>query len=273
MLRNRLITAAVLIPLVVAGILLLPSPAFALVIGLLVLIGAREMGKLGGLNGVLWQAVYVLLVAFGMWSMQELFDPRTGQPVLLLVSLIWVMLTAWLVLRRAPLYLIGGLRPLVLLGGGILLTVAWFAVAALHQRDSTGPALVLFLFILIWVADSGAYFAGRAWGQRKLSPVVSPGKTWAGAAGALTGAIGCALALHYLALVDVAMPALVLLCLLVTAVSIGGDLFESLLKRQAGVKDSGTLLPGHGGALDRIDSLIAAAPVFTVGLGMLELLT
>jgi phosphatidate cytidylyltransferase len=130
--------------------------------------------------------------------------------------------------------------------------------------------LVLFLFVLIWMADSGAFFAGRAWGERKLAPAVSPGKTWTGAAGALGGAVICALVLDQLALLSLSIASLVLLCLLVTIASIGGDLFESLLKRQAGVKDSGTLLPGHGGALDRIDSLIAAAPVFTVGLGMLE---
>jgi len=271
MLRNRLITAAVLVPLVVAGILLLPSDVFAWVLGLLVLIAAREMGQLGGLRQPLWQAIYVAMLVLGLWGIQELFTSNTGQPVLLLAGVFWILVTAWLVMRRAPLEQVEGVRPLVLLGGGLLLVFAWFAVLALHQREHIGPSLVLFLFILIWVADSGAYFAGRAWGERKLAPVVSPGKTWAGAGGALLGAIVCAVILDQLALVPVTLPALILLCLLVTVVSIGGDLFESLLKRQAGVKDSGKLLPGHGGALDRIDSLIAAAPVFVVGLGMLEL--
>ena len=270
MLRNRVITALVLIPLVVAGILLLPSDVFSWAIGLLVLVGAREMSQLGGLQHLMASVVYMGFVALGMWAIRFFFNSQTIQPVLLLVGLFWLLITALLVLRRRPLGQVNGMRPLVLLGGGILLVIAWYAVLGLHQREAVGPSLVLFLFVLIWVADSGAYFAGRAWGERKLAPAVSPGKTWTGAAGALGGAVICALVLDQLALLSLSIASLVLLCLLATIASIGGDLFESLLKRQAGVKDSGTLLPGHGGALDRIDSLIAAAPVFTVGLFMLE---
>jgi len=272
MLRNRLITAAILIPLVVAGIFTLPPHLFAWVVGLLVLIGGREMGQLGGLRHPLMLAAYVAIIALGMWGMQKAFTAVEGQPLLLLVSVFWLLMTAALIMWRKPLQLVQGPRPLVLLGGGVLLVMAWFAVLALHQRSETGPALVLFLFVLVWVADSGAYFAGRAFGRRKLAPMVSPGKTWAGAAGAFSGALACAWILHALELVSIPLPELILLCLLVTAISIGGDLFESLLKRQAGVKDSGSLLPGHGGVLDRIDSLISAAPVFALGLGVLELL-
>ena len=142
-------------------------------------------------------------------------------------------------------------------------------LSQLHRSGDDGPVLVLFLFVLIWVADSGAYFAGRAFGKTKLSPFVSPGKTWAGAMGALAGAVFSAVVLITGGWAgDAALVPFVLLSLLVTAVSIGGDLWESRLKREAGVKDSGNLLPGHGGVLDRVDSLLAAAPVFAVGAGL-----
>jgi phosphatidate cytidylyltransferase len=270
MLRNRLITAAILIPLVVAGILLLPSDVFAVVLGLLLLLGAREMSQLAGFDSPAAQLLFMAALAAGMLAMFFVLAVQTQRPLQLAAALAWIVATVLLVARASPVTPVSGRRPGILLLGGVILLVAWCAVVTLHQRPEHGPALVLFLFVLIWTADSGAYFAGRAWGVRKLSPQVSPGKTWAGVGGAMAGALLCALLLDYLGLVTPGLPALLLLCLLVTAVSIGGDLFESLLKRQAQVKDSGSLLPGHGGALDRIDSLLAAAPVFAAGLGLLE---
>jgi phosphatidate cytidylyltransferase len=140
----------------------------------------------------------------------------------------------------------------------------------LHAGGSQGPALVLYLFVLIWVADSGAYFAGRAFGRHKLSPFVSPGKTWEGVGGAVLGVVTAAAAVALSGRIGgVQTISMVLLSMFVTLISIGGDLWESRLKREAGVKDSGTLLPGHGGMLDRIDSLLAAAPVFALGIAML----
>lgn len=269
MLRNRLITAAVLIPLVVAGILLMPSDAFGVVVGLLVLFGAREMAQLAGFHGPRAQLLFLLAILVGMIGVYRLSTPTVVESLQWLASIGWIAVTLLLVMRRKPLQAVTDRRPAVLLLGGLILLVAWISVFALHRQPTNGPVLVLFLFVLIWSADSGAYFAGRAWGKRKLSPVVSPGKTWAGVAGAMLAAVICALVLTMSGLSPVSPPGLILLCLLVTAVSIGGDLFESLLKRQAQVKDSGNLLPGHGGALDRIDSLLAAAPVFVTGLGLL----
>jgi len=151
----------------------------------------------------------------------------------------------------------------------VLLT-AWVSIVSLHRSGSQGPVLVLYLFVLIWVADSGAYFAGRAFGRRKLSPFVSPGKTWAGVAGAVSGAVVSAVVLSASGVAGpLPLGALLGVSVVVTLISIGGDLWESRLKREAGVKDSGTLLPGHGGMLDRIDSLLAAAPVFAFGLGLI----
>jgi phosphatidate cytidylyltransferase len=139
-------------------------------------------------------------------------------------------------------------------------------MVALHGLGDTGPYFVLALFVIIWLADSGAYFAGRAFGRHKLSPHVSPGKTWAGVGGAVLATLTAAVLLVWGgASSGAGLAGLLLLAVVVTLVSIGGDLWESRLKREAGMKDSGSLLPGHGGMLDRIDSLLAAAPVFGLG--------
>jgi phosphatidate cytidylyltransferase len=184
----------------------------------------------------------------------------------------WLVTTVLLVARRSELQPVETPRPAILLLGGVVLLTAWVSITLLHATGPRGPALMLFLFMLIWVADSGAYFAGRAFGKRKLSPFVSPGKTWAGAAGAAIGAVASALVLAASgAAGHPPLLALIALSVLVTAVSVGGDLWESRLKREAGVKDSGNLLPGHGGVLDRVDSLLAAAPVFALGAGLIGL--
>jgi len=146
----------------------------------------------------------------------------------------------------------------------------WFSLLAIHRLPEDGPLLVLFIMVLIWVADTGAYFSGRRFGRVKLAPHISPGKTREGVYGALLGAVLCGLLLYQLRPQTGALALLILFCLLLALVSVVGDLFESLLKRQAGLKDSGQLLPGHGGMLDRIDSLTAAAPVYLLGLLLLR---
>jgi phosphatidate cytidylyltransferase len=131
---------------------------------------------------------------------------------------------------------------------------------------------VLYVLVLVWVADSGAFFAGRQFGRNKLAPRVSPGKTWEGVIGAL---VACSLfAFGYAQFIDLqgsALTGFILVCLVTVLFSIAGDLLVSLMKRQQGVKDTGTLIPGHGGILDRIDSLLAAAPVFLLGIRWVEL--
>lgn len=271
MLRRRILTAAVLVPLVVAAVLLLPSTAVAAVFGLIAVLGARELARLGGIDGAAggWGyagGVALLLVAVGL-----LLDSSYLLWLLAAAVTWWLAVTLLLLLGRVAVTPRAGRQTRLLIGGALLLAACWVALVSLHRGAEQGPARLLFLLVLIWVADSAAYFSGRRWGRAKLAPLVSPGKTRAGLYGALVGAALCALVMHQLALLPTAdWPALLGLCLLITVVSVGGDLWESLLKRRRGMKDSGALLPGHGGVLDRIDSLIAAAPVFALGVVLLE---
>jgi phosphatidate cytidylyltransferase len=154
--------------------------------------------------------------------------------------------------------------------GCMVFIPTWRALNFLRVSDvfggGNGPMVVLFLFVVIWSADSGAYFAGKLWGKTKLAPAVSPGKTWQGCAGAMITALLLTLLLVWK--LPAPQPSWVLLILLTTitvAFSVLGDLFESMLKRNVGLKDSGGLIPGHGGLLDRVDSLTAAAPIFALG--------
>jgi len=264
-------TALVLIPPAVAGVLFLPTPWLAALLGLVVALGALEWARLGGLSSGVpsW-----LLVAYQL-TLLWLVHALSAYPGLILLALglcagWWLGVGITLALRRTLVAVDRRLRPALLIGAPLLTAMAWVSVVRLHAVPDLGPRLVLSLLVLIWVADSAAYFAGRALGRRKLSPMVSPGKTLEGLAGALAGAGTFGLLLVALDLLGgVGAVAGVGLCVGVALFSVAGDLFESYAKRAAGLKDSGALLPGHGGVLDRIDSLIAAAPVFLLGLLLL----
>jgi phosphatidate cytidylyltransferase len=270
MLWQRVLTALVLMPLVIAGILFLDTNWVAALLAVVLLVGAREMANLANIRTSTGQVGFIIGVAVVMAFTWLLI--QAGYLVSLQVGMAiwWVGVTALLVLRRSDLHKVTDARPFVLLIGALILATAWASVVSLHASIPNGPWLVLLLFTIIWAADSGAYFAGRAFGKRKLSPFVSPGKTWAGVAGAICLVSIALLGLSLGGWMDRASPLpLLLLGIVVTLVSIGGDLWESRLKREAGAKDSGSLLPGHGGMLDRIDSLLAAAPVFGLGLGII----
>lgn len=156
--------------------------------------------------------------------------------------------------------------------GVFVLVPTWYALVFIRQVADNGQMLLLFLMLAIWAADSGAYFAGRMWGNKKILPLVSPGKTWVGFLGGLL--LSLSFASWWLVSVHL-LPLEILKILAVVAVtvvfSVLGDFFESMLKREAGLKDSGTIFPGHGGLLDRIDSLTAAAPVFLLGLLLINI--
>ncbi len=194
------------------------------------------------LFGLCWSGIWPLL-----WSVTVLFW---------LVSLYWV--------RHYPSKITWANSGVLSMVGVLLLAASTSAIFSVWQYS---PWWLMYLFGLVWGADSGAYFAGRRFGKHKLAPNVSPAKTLEGLAGgvALTSVYAVAVGVLALELSFTGLLGFLLLSLLTVGASVQGDLFESMLKRRAGIKDSGTLLPGHGGVLDRIDSLLAAAPVFALG--------
>ena len=264
MLKQRIATAIVLGVLVIWAVLKLPLVGFGILLLAVILLGAWEWAGLVGLNGVHPRLLYGALVV----TLILMLWPWIGHAPFV-ISLLSGTLVAWCyALFWMWRYSVCPKRydraMTVAIAGVIVLTMPWVAFMVL--RDAFGPAYVLFLFLLIWSADSGAYFAGRRWGRRKLALTISPGKTWEGVLGAgattlvfaLIGAVVLDMGAHWLGFV--------VICVITVAFSIAGDLFESMLKRQRGIKDSGALLPGHGGILGRVDSLTAAAPVFLLGL-------
>ncbi len=267
MLRQRIITAVILVPLVIWGVLQLSSPSLAAVLAALVLMGAWEWSNLMGLRSRSTRAMYLVVVGAVLWWTWLWHTQPLAQGILGLAFAGWLLWLAWI--GKPDFARDGGPAVMVAKGavGVLVLVPAWLGLVLLHERPAIGPQTVLFLMVLIWVADSGAYFAGRRWGRHKLAPQVSPGKTWEGVYGALAAcALVAILGAWWMdgSVRDVV--SFLLVCLVTILFSIEGDLLESLMKRQRGIKDSGQLLPGHGGVLDRVDSLTAAAPVFALGL-------
>ncbi|MCB2262330.1 MAG: phosphatidate cytidylyltransferase [Candidatus Thiosymbion ectosymbiont of Robbea hypermnestra] len=264
-LRQRVLTALLLVPPLVAAVLLLSTPYLALCLGLLLLPAAWEWATLTGLPARSGRLAYVALVAL---CLPLLWQPALRQwslPLIAVAVIFWCAVTLFL-FRLRSLTCKSGADPGMAAVGVIVLVGPWLAMVHLHAYAPAGPALVLFLLVLVWLADILAYFTGRRWGRAKLAPLLSPGKTRVGVYGALAGAGLCGIPAGWALELPLGHLALfVALCVLTAAISVVGDLFESLLKRNRGLKDSGQLLPGHGGMLDRIDSLTAAAPLFTLG--------
>lgn len=263
MLRTRVITASVLGALLLLGLFFLPAPWSVAAFGLVFTIGAWEWAGFGALRGTAARAGYALMVAIALglsWRWTE--DSQRLIMLLWAACAWWVIAFFWLSVAPAR-----HNSPLTLVCGLAVLVPAFVALARLQisaDGFARGPLLVLWLILMVCAADIGAYFAGRAWGRHKLSPRVSPGKTWEGALGGLLMVALMATA----GAVNFGLPplAVAVFGLGVGIFSIVGDLTESMFKRAASLKDSGTLLPGHGGLLDRIDSVTAAAPLYALGL-------
>ncbi len=270
MLKQRLLTAAVSIPLLLAAIFALPTLYFSMLLAAAVAVAAWEWGRLVHLAPLTWGifaaalAVTLGVVIAGRMSMAAMHTVAV-------MAMVWWIIAARWVLRYQAVGAVKSAPWRGVLAGWLVLAPAFVSLSALHGGTAYGPGYVLFLLTLVWSADSGAYFVGRRFGRRKLAPQVSPGKTWEGVAGgATTSALVAIIGGRLLGLPGESLPWFVPLCLVVVVFSIVGDLLESLFKRAAGVKDSGRFLPGHGGVLDRIDSITAAAPAFYLGLTLFE---
>lgn len=261
--RQRIITALVLVPLALLVVLGLPEDITALVFAALVLLGAWEWSAFLRPQSRAARIAYVAMCAIMIVLARRYASSSPAiYPLLIGAALWWLIAFAWVSLFPTHVS-----RGAAMIAGVFVLVPAWVALTRLHAVNGHGPQLVLFLLVLVWAADVGAYVVGRWIGKTKLAPRVSPGKTWEGVLGGLI----VAMLFAALALPLIKLPALpfLSLCCAVVMISVIGDLTESLFKRYAGVKDSGTLFPGHGGVLDRIDSVTAAAPFFVLGLGWL----
>ncbi len=268
MLRQRLITALVLGALAVWGVLALPFAGFAAVVLVLVLAAGSEWARVLGAEGARAQAGFLAPLGLALALVWAGFESRVLVWALVAgAAAFWCLALGWLAAyAREPAR--HDARWAWRLAGWVALGGCWLALCVLAR--AYGPGHVLFLLALVWAADSGAYFAGRRWGRVKLAPSISPGKTREGAYGAFAATLLVALiGLAPLGVGAAQAAPFLLVCAVAVAFSIVGDLFESMLKRQHAVKDSGRLLPGHGGLLDRVDSLTAAAPVFALGLRLI----
>ena len=262
---KRILTAAVGIPLALAAVYWLPGPLFFLATVILFSIGAWEYSRLAGLGpgpGITFPVLLLvpliaLLLCPALWSESgvESAAALTGAALFVLTAggSIWAFSR-----RTAPDRALGVM-------GSICFGVPYLALpaAALFHLRSLSPHLLVLLFTTVWLGDAAAYYVGSAWGRRRLAPVVSPNKTWEGALASLGGAMFAAVSWGFWRSGELRWSLLVI-AVVISISAQAGDLVESLLKRGAGVKDSGQIMPGHGGVLDRIDALLFAAPVLWI---------
>lgn len=273
MLKQRIITAVILIPLVIAAFRFLPTDILAILLGLVILLGAWEWAEIAGIKTPQSVVLYIFFNAFLMFLCFTQLDNIAFVRILLLLAIIGWLGAVFFVLRVQKSQLVPEQHTFkTLFIGSLIVVPAWFSLLILHAQEGMRGTWVFFLFGLIWAADTGAYFAGRRFGRHKLADKISPGKSWEGVLGALIASslvalIGC----FILGISQPTSSLLIALSLGVVSISIVGDLIESLFKRIAGVKDSSQLLPGHGGIMDRIDSLTSAAPFFAASLLILGL--
>ncbi|PHS71301.1 MAG: phosphatidate cytidylyltransferase [Cycloclasticus sp.] len=257
---QRLLTAVALIPLVVWLVLFSPTSVFTVVLSLIILIGGYEWAALSGLGNKGYKML-VALIMLGNSHALALMD-ESALNILMFFSLaFWLIVITLLIIKAKSLLDTSVNLTFMLLLGQFIVAMTYISLDQIRHGFEQGPGLLMYLLLLIWIADSGAYFAGRAFGKHKLSSILSPGKSLEGVAGGLLACLAFSFyGAQYFTINDNVL--FILLSVFIAFVSVYGDLFESLMKRRAGVKDSGNILPGHGGILDRIDSLIAASPVF-----------
>ena len=262
MLRTRIITAVISLVILGAVLFVVPATIAKIVIAFLVVAGAWEWSGFLGLSASAGRYSYVVLIAALMAGM-VFFVPQHADLLLQIACVWWFVALMWTFFFPTPI-------PTAIrwLCGALVLVPLFVGLLNLY---SLSPQLLLFALLIVWVADMGAYFAGKQFGRVKLAPSISPGKTWEGVFGGLV--LVFVLTLLWAHFAEMELKVLLPFCLAVGALSVVGDLTVSMFKRTAGVKDSGKLFPGHGGVLDRVDSVSAAAPLFALGLNWLGLVS
>ena len=266
MLRLRIITALCMAAIFLPALFLMPSMLFSIATVPLVLVAGWEWSRLVKIRSVIARIGYLLLIvmtlfAASLWlGLPDTFDPQRAQQLLLVAVGVWAFIFLWIQGYPSS-AILWSARPILGLLGLMLLGFTWIAIVTILNYQS-GQWLLLLAIVIIVLADVGGFFAGKYFGKHKLAPIISPGKTWEGFVGGLllegvlVGSLVWYLSDH------VTVLGVSLLVIPVALYSVLGDLFESMIKRHSGVKDSGRLLPGHGGVLDRIDGVMAALPMF-----------
>lgn len=269
MLKQRLITALILAPLVLCGVFLLPPTEFSLFFAFIILLAAWEWANLSSITQQFLRVTYAASIAVVLYFVLV----NVSVQWVLAVSVMWWVIASLFVLSYPATVVFWKYKWVKCLIGFVVLLPMWKALVFIRSaeflllEDLNTLWLIFYMLLLVWIADTGAYFAGKAWGKSKLAPNVSPGKSWAGAWGGIVAVILLAvISSLIIGLSSVMALQLILITIITAAVSIMGDLTESMFKRQRGIKDSSNMLPGHGGVLDRIDSLVAAIPVFVFSL-------
>jgi phosphatidate cytidylyltransferase len=262
MLKQRILTIAVVLPLFMAAMFLLPNSWWGIALVAPLLVAGHEWARLAGF-GRIAEAVFLAALLSGcalLWALGNAAAARPANVSAAADRTLYVFSTAfWCVIAPCWLWLKLIVRQRIVLaaGGLVVLLPTWLALVRL-QHDAL---LLLLLLAVVWIADCAAYFTGRALGRHKLAPAISPGKTWEGVGGAFAAVTVYALVLHFSLLSAHDLPMVIAAFFGMTTLGMAGDLLESWLKRNAGVKDSGGIFPGHGGMLDRIDGVTAALPL------------
>ncbi len=265
-LLQRLLTAAVLIPVVAWVVLYSSVSVFVVVLSTVVFIGAYEWGGVSEINSSTQKYVLAAVTLFVAQALTAV-DASIVELLMNTSLFFWLLFIAFVISKPECLLMVKIHQGVIILLGILVVSLTLLSLQQIRTNYQQGPELLMYLLLLIWMADSGAYFAGRSFGKNKLSLLISPGKSIEGVLGGLLCCLVFAIA--GAAYFNVGNAVLFVgLSVFVAFVSVYGDLFESLMKRRAKLKDSGNILPGHGGVLDRIDSLIAAGPVFLACLGV-----
>jgi phosphatidate cytidylyltransferase len=268
MTKTRVIAALIMAPVAILAILMLPTQWLAAAAAAVFLIGLWEWLKLADVEDTLARTILLVL---NLVLMVLIVWADAGSLVLYQIAALvgigwWLLALLWLRFFNFGASPSSPARALKLLAGTLAIVPAWASLVLIHASGDNGHLWLLTALAVVWAADSGAYFAGRTFGRTKLAPRISPNKTWEGLGGGMVAGLIVALGFGWLVGIDSGhLVGLVITAVVTVFASVLGDLYESLIKRHAGAKDSGHIIPGHGGVLDRIDGVLAALPVFALG--------